>query len=87
MGDKVSLDRYGQQHQYQKNPASKAKFAEKKKKQKLRSNFTPFKRIFFNSLGSGGQKMLKRSEPMQKISKKLFDVQFYTLYEQKFSNL
>ena len=27
-GDKASLDRCGQQHQYQKNPASKAKFAE-----------------------------------------------------------
>ena len=48
-GDKASLDRCGQQHRYIKNPASKAKFAEKKRR--------------------------------KKISR-----QFYTLYEQKFSN-
>ena len=42
-GDKESLDRCGQQHRYQENPASKAKFAKKTNKQKeLCGDLTPF---------------------------------------------
>ena len=48
MGDKASLDGCGQKHQYQKNPASKAKFTEKKKNKFLRRSYNIYEEKFSN---------------------------------------
>ena len=50
--------------------------------------FWKYKKFVHWTLGSGGKKMLERSEQKKKICKKLFlPRRFWTLYEQKFSNL
>ena len=66
-----------------KNPASKAKFAIT-----FPQGFKKSKKLGQWTSGSMRKKAFKRSEQMKKFSDFFFlPLQFYTFYEQKFSNL